>query len=94
MENNFDIKQKLRNGRKKMKMVDCLHKQLFRNENERICVSQRNLAKKFNILQSYVDKILKKSGLRYYKRSNVAKLTMPDCLIPNNKKFLIIDDES
>ena len=35
---------------KKMKIVDFLHKQLLRNANERICVSQRNLVKKFNIL--------------------------------------------
>ena len=67
VENNADIKRKPGSGRKNMKTVDCLHKQLPRNTNVGIGVSQRNLAKKFNITQSYVNKILKKSASRYYK---------------------------
>ena len=52
VEKNVDIKRKPGSGRKKIKMVDCLHKEFIRNANERIGVSQRNLAKKFNISQS------------------------------------------
>ena len=55
-------------GRKRVKMIERKRNMLVRAASNKVGVSVRNLAKKYDISKSYVQKILKEKGVKYLKR--------------------------
>ena len=70
-----------------------------------VCVSQRKLAKKFDVVQSTMQYNLKKTGLKYYKRQKAPKFTLTQLKqvtknyrkmrhqITTSSTFIIVEDE-
>ena len=108
LEKNGSVERKSGSGRPAIKMpkkkVNALKDSLI----GKLGISQRKLANRFNIGQSYLCKILKKNGVKHYKRhpksktSDSQKIIQKKRLIrlskgklrPNNGLEVVMDDES
>ena len=104
-ENNGGAERISGSGRLPKKMPRKQIKRLEKLIDHKDGISQRGLAKRFNISQSYVCKIINsKTNIRYHKKKKVPKRTpvqkaavRPKCrrlISIFRKKFVIIDDES
>ena len=99
------LKRKNGSGRVAKKVTAKEKKEIKRRFNHRHGCSQRRTASKFNIAQSYLNKILKESsGVKYYKKlkkplmtDEQKKLLRPKCkaIVENYRRYnFIVDDES
>lgn len=104
-DNNILPERQVGSGRKAVKMTKKKIKQLGKKIDHQHGISQRSLAKKFNVNQSYICKTIKqKTIIRYHKKIKAPKrtpeqqsLVRPKCskLVEIfRKKQVIIDDES
>jgi len=104
-ENNIGPERKIGSGRTAKKMPKKQIKRLEKSIDKKDGVSQHSLAKRFNVTQQYISKIInEKTSIRYRKKTKAPKRTptqkaavRPKCrqlveLFRN--KIVIIDDES
>lgn len=104
-ENNIGPERKVGSGRKAKKMPTKQIKRLEKSIDHKDGISQRGLAKRFNVSQQYISHLIKtKTNIRYRKKSKAPKRTTAQiaALRPKcrklasifRKKYVIIDDES
>lgn len=108
VENGITLKQRKGQGRPVVKMTQNKIKSLKRRVDGKAGISQRRLAQKYGITQSWVGVLLKRNGIRYFKRQSKPKTTdkqrikQKRCLIkmsknefrPKNGIKIVMDDES
>lgn len=104
-ENGISHLRKSGSGRVAKKMTKQRINQLKKQLDHKTGVSQRMLAKRFNVSKSYMNEIIKtKTNIRYYKKFKVPKRTekqkaeiRPKCSFLTSffrNKAIIVDDES
>jgi transposase len=108
VNNNISLNRKSGSGLKPKKMPKNKVKALCKRVDGRKGVSQIKLAKKYDITQQYVSKILIKNGINYYKRKTKPKVTenqknvikkrlnllCKNEMKPSNGLEVVVDDES
>ena len=100
--------RKVGTGRIAKKMPKKKVAKLLKQMNHKIGSSQIKAARQFNVSQSYINNILKKSNLKYYKRKPIPKrddaikqriksrctILRKHDFMPSKGYFLVMDDES
>jgi transposase len=108
LEKNISLKRKVGSGRKAWKVNKKNRKKIVSLVNGKSGNSQRKLGKKFGVSHNHIGRILKKEGVKYYKRQNAPyvsekqKATQKSRLMKLKKRIMneakhndiVIDDES
>ena len=108
IEKNMTLERKVGSGRSAIKMPNKKVESLKNSIIGKLCVSQRKLAKRFNISRSYLQEILRTNGIQYFKRQVIPKTTEKQRILqkkrliklskgklqPNNGLEVVMDDES
>lgn len=70
VEKGNTLNRKKGSGRKHWKISNYQKASIFRSVDGKSGISQRKMARKYNVSQQYVSKLLKNRGIKYYKRQS------------------------